>query len=498
MNNKTKQIIKTISKIKAKLLLTALVLAFVSIQVFAIDLGRLDWTTNQTYDVGDGNYFQNLTATNGGAVSIVGVTSFALTGTSVTFMNNIAGGGNGGAIYINNSIGVFTINTVYFTNNSATTTGAGNGGAISVQNGSSITFNGDYIRFAGNSAEGTSQKGGGAIYINASDVIMNVNTVIFDYNYARTDGGSFLLHDGARFIVPWQVDSMTLMGARGNYGPGMYVMNSQAIFMAKEVKIIDNSAAQYGGAMRLTSRAVVMLEDIVIFGSTAHRSKVYFEKNTASYGGVISFDTANTTGSISFINVDIQATSNVANNNGGVIYLGIFSGGYPTNSIIQFINSSSSFIGNSAQFGASIYLDGADGSNKVIFDGGSVEFTSNASLAANSEGNIAIINGSMEIKNLISMVARSNRAASGGFLYVPSLVFNFNGALMEMIGNTAFGTGLYGRGGAFYLDGATATFAGSEMNFKENVALLGGALYATGGASVTFAGENMNFIGNIA
>jgi predicted outer membrane repeat protein len=69
---------------------------------------------------------------------------------------------------------------------------------------------------------------------------------------------------------------------------------------------------------------------------------------------------------------------------------------------------------------------------------------------------------------------------------------------MEMIGNTAFGSGAYGRGGSFYLNGATATFAGAQMSFENNIALLGGALYASGGASVTFAGESMRFMGNTA
>jgi hypothetical protein len=125
-----------------------------------------------------------------------------------------------------------------------------------------------------------------------------------------------------------------------------------------------------------------------------------------------------------------------------------------------------------------------------------MDFRDNISNAANSQGNIALNNGAvMTMTGIVNMIAQRNKAASGGFLYVPANVgFTFSGQTLEMTSNTAFGVSGsgYGRGGAFYFYGTgLINFAGTNMNFFENTAKLGAVLYASGaGRDITFGGTN--------
>ncbi|MDR3048478.1 MAG: hypothetical protein LBV16_01335, partial [Elusimicrobiota bacterium] len=490
------------------MLLILFALVFLSVQLLAANQPRINWTSGSpSFNIPTGDYFQNLTAANGGAISIVGVTNFTLSGTSVTFLKNSATGSNGGAIFIQNSQGLFNVTTAYFLENSASAGGQRLGGGGINMNNSNVTFQGQYLKFEKNSAIGGSGgAGGGGIHAHTtSRLTLRTSTVIFENNYSAQDGASFLIRDSI-FDVTQDVDYMYMINNIGGIGPGMYLRGNATVNInPKRIYISNNigtdGGTYGGGAMMLYNPASMALT----FGnaSNSQRTQIIISKNTAqSYGGmslVQGTAEGNGTVNLTFVNSNIEATSNTA-----VLYYGGIIAVKSGIALISFNNSNSTFIGNTARLGGSIYL-GGNANSKVTFDGGSIYFTSNASLAANSEGNIAIISGSMEIKNLTNMIGKYNRAASGGFLYIPNNIgFTFSGQTLEMSSNVAFGNGIsgggYGRGGAFYFNGTgNITFSGNDMKFLGNTASSGAVLYALGGKKVEFTGTNANaqFIANI-
>ncbi|MDR3049694.1 MAG: hypothetical protein LBV16_07675, partial [Elusimicrobiota bacterium] len=493
------------NKIKAKIVLIMFVLIFGSIQLFAANAANWAafaplWTAASGADLniiltGNISVGANIGAVGRTNLIVIGnntsrwsfnggqYSGFSISGRSVTFQTHLGltnfynpqnGGAmnisNGGQVYINVSTLTATNNTGGSGNSGTMTDSTRGGGVFAVSgSGSKLTINAGYAFFTGNTGqvdsgvihilgssvtlaggemifkENTASymtgngRGGGAIRLtgNGADtayLTISVGTITFDNNFSH-DGSSILLQDAQTVLhVTSMTKKMNVINGASSYG-AIYNRDGSMIFEAKEILIYNNQATGNGGAIFLGSP-----QGKITFRDT----KITLDNNRSATNGGMLY-AADASGQIIFENSLVYGTSNTANN-GGIIYTvaGI---------LLTFMNSTSVFIGNTAyNFGGSIYSSG-----DLKFERGGIEFTSNVSLATNSQGNIAVVGGTFQILDMYSMIGRYNRAASGGFLYVPNLAFNFNGALMEMIGNTAFGSGAYGRGGSFYLNGATAT-----------------------------------------
>ncbi|MDR3049391.1 MAG: hypothetical protein LBV16_06110, partial [Elusimicrobiota bacterium] len=430
----------------------------------------------------------------GGAWSITGGITINVTGiaggaATLLFENNTAyqtgssGEAFGGAIHVNNSNLTINLpnNTVSFINNHVYG-GASNhgGGAISARNGASVTITSKRLIIDGNKMDAGGDQntsGGGGFRLDSSNIIVHSSTVIFTRNSSAQDGPGGMFGGNSVLTFSASVSSVEFSNGFGAFNSVMYLYNSnnQINFLGKKSYFIRNIAdngADWWGVLGITGGSGHQ----IIFDNSA--GETYFIENYASgHGSVISVNGSNN--SVRFNNQKITAIGNTANTNGGVI-------GMPASgSSIEFINSVSSFSNNKSPTGAIISLTGSG--SKITFDGGQMIFTANTSWDANSQGVISLAAGSMEIKNIQSMIGRGNKAGYGGFLYLPNLTFNFTGSVVELTSNTAFNA-TNGYGGGLYFTNSIASFRGDVSSFSWNTAwgTHGGAMYIVSNSSATF------------
>lgn len=435
----------------------------------------------------------NYSETTGGAIYVTGNAQVRLNGTggNLTFENNSATNGGGGVASIDSGrLDFNNFDTIRFQQNSARVSVGDMGGGVFYLDNAALSITSNRLEFINNSAIGSlNGDGGGAIHIHNNSVAeINSAIVIFEGNRAEQDG-PILVMSGAnsKMTFSQNISSLSISNSIGRYTSAVQIhgQGSSIDFFANKTYFVNNSATDFHGMLRLIADNSVLNFE----GKTANTELFFLNNYTRNQGSIITIDTFHDI-KISFANLKLIATNNRSASDGGIIY----NLGY--NALVEFTNSTSVFTSNSAQLGGIIYLDNA--SAKVVFDGGSIEFTSNVSLSQNSEGNIAILNGNLEIKNIVSMIGRGNRAASGGFMYMPNTNFTFDGEILEMTGNIAFGNGVnggqYGRGGAFYITNSIVTFSGDNMKFIGNTASSGAVLYATNNSSVTFTGRDADVL----
>ncbi|MDR0822889.1 MAG: hypothetical protein LBN20_03805, partial [Endomicrobium sp.] len=391
---------------------------------------------------------------NGGAIYITGqnVILNASGNYNLTFNNNSAQ--IGGAIYIegNGSLLInLPNNTVTFTNNTATRNGSDRGGGaiFAMGTASSITIRANRLIFDNNEnpyAQGWT--GGGAVRLrDGAKMYIYAATVIFNNNKSAQDGPFALVTEGSIMEFGTSVSSAQFSNGYGSLGSAFYINfdNSRFNFYGKKAYFLNNTSYDQRGVFFIYSGNNIVF-DLDASAHVGGGNLVFFKNYSAAHGAIIHSNSGS--GHIfNFTNQTIDATSNTAKNNGGII--AAYSG-----ATIRFTNSTSVFTGNTAELGGIIYLGNA--SAKVIFNYGSIEFINNLSSLGTSVGNIALISGSMEISNISRMIARGNKAGYGGFLYLPNLTFNFTGSIVELTSNTAF----TGYGGGLYFTGSVASFKG--------------------------------------
>jgi predicted outer membrane repeat protein len=156
------------------------------------------------------------------------------------------------------------------------------------------------------------------------------------------------------------------------------------------------------------------------------------------------------------------------------------------NSSLEFRNSSSVFLRNTAQ-----HLIGANGS-RILFEGGLFEFRGNRAL--DGGGAVYAVNGSdITFKGIIGVMRLNISDISGGAIYALGSNFSFENSHISFSSNTASGFGQTGfaGGGAIYGIDTHFDFRGSTIIFSSNIfnatfALQdfhGGGALALGGAS---------------
>ncbi|MDR0823220.1 MAG: hypothetical protein LBN20_05540, partial [Endomicrobium sp.] len=451
-----------------KLILIVFIFTFLSLSVFAAP-GR------RTYTGGNNNY------------DFTGITGL-ISGNS---------GGNGGAISISGASTVLNINyngDVDFYNNGHS--GTASGGAIYMNGGTlNITVTGD-LKFRENEATGGSNNGAGAIFMTgATNVTLIAKNILIHNNQGGTDGGALAFNNDnsiRRFTIPDSVNSFTISSNVSAFGGAIYGNNgtNYLTFNAKTINFLYNTATTNphregaGGVIQFNGAA----GNIDFIGAAGSYINVNYIGNTANYGnshgGVLALYSNGINLHYSFTNLNFN--NNLSIGNGGVIWA-------QANALVEFKNFTFKADNNKAQYGGIISLEG---SARVTFESGSIEFTNNTSWNAASVGNISLgVSNSMSLTSITSLIGRYNKAGSAGLLYLPNITFNFTGTTMELTGNTAFN----GVGGGFYFTGAVTSFKGVNATFQNNQAWTtnghGGAIYINNSSSTFGATTSMIFNG---
>ncbi len=432
---------------------------------------------------------QNTAHGDGGAVYLSGDAVTLYVGGKSEFTNNKALNGNGGAVMFSDSDGVKNVtigdgsaSTVKFENNTA----AQSGGAIYIAGGGEINMT---VSTNGGSAEFLKNRAvngrGGAIFVQS--YWNNVNLGItgkFEGNTAATDGGAI-------FAETWWSSDLALD----------ITVNAGSVFK-------DNTAGNSGAAMFLSS--------VGDNGKIKADISGKFENNTATNwrGGVV-FGEAK--GVIDFtVGANSEFTGNTANAEGGALYL------VGENTLTLTVKEGASFSSNKANDGGAIYARnqyateqlhiGEDGGKDVTFDGNG---------ALSGDGGAIWLWGDLTTYNTVFTSNTASRNGGAVYSQYGSVSINdsrFGGAT-EDLGNAAgwYGGAIYlgngfdkdssisgtdfqnnkaeFEGGAVHMNGNANTLTVTGSNFTGNSAIMGGAIFNNG---VTLAVIGGSFVNNAA
>ncbi|MDR2116779.1 MAG: autotransporter domain-containing protein [Planctomycetaceae bacterium] len=461
-------------------------------------------------------FTSNYVEGDGGAIglyqSIMNVTGNA------TFTSNTAEG-EGGALYLTTSSTLTIGGNTTFSKNSATT----DGGAMSV-NGGSLTFGGEFL-----AEENFSFTDGGALYFTGSDTIVNFNgAVTFKKNkagYDQTDPSNLsnAANGGAGYFSGGVVnfkDTAVFGGnavADGNTattsGGALYVDNTTQINFDKAATFQNNSAlAGNGGAISLNDGIINFKADTTfqnnksvdgdrgggaIYATTSTTSMIFsgttqFLNNTATYdptlgidggkGGAVYLDMVGDLSTPAF-GFDAQGKMVFSGNQGvqgGAIYV--------YDSVVQFkelelINNSATFTNPDVDTNGGGGALFAESSPHITFNGPT---TVQNNKAVNGSGGAFLITqgGTVDVDNpdynLVfknSTTITGNEAKKGGAFFIDGATASFSGTT-TITGNKAE------NGGAFWLRDSMVAFSGNA-EIAENTAIgKGGAFYVSGSSLI--------------
>ena len=326
------------------------------------------------------HYTNNSAGYKGGAIS---VTSGNITSTNDHYTNNSAG--YGGAIYVLISGNINSTNDQYINNS------ADRGGAIYDASGDDTKLSG--ANFEHNSAgEGAViYKNGGVLVIGQSNITDNFasskNTVYMNSGtLSLSEKVNFMNNRGSLYVFNTQVEFkgiVTFVNNFGDSGGAITAFLSEISFNTASTVTIRNNTATNGGGMSLTQSNLHVYHSIELTdnhatdfggGIYAYQSDIHFKpeqkqrseitKNTASNGGAICAIASN----VHISNTYMEVSSNIANGNGGAIYLEqnskIYVQKHEPETIYTRIQVRLDFTSNSAEKGGAIYV--ADNTNDGV------------------------------------------------------------------------------------------------------------------------------------
>ena len=338
------------------------------------------------YLCSNNNHYINNRADSGGALH---VDSGGISSTRDHYINNTAGYG-GGAMYV--ILGNITSTNNRYISNSAEQ----RGGSIFVESGKYEIIGENFAKFSEDNFEENSAVEGAVIY--KSDGGLEICQSNITDNFATSNGilyinsGSlsfskevnFMNNRGSLYVFNTKVEFKGFAAFNnnlGNSGGAITAILSQIAFNTASTITITNNTATYGGGISLTQSSLHVYHSIELAsnqatdlggGIYAYQSEIEFKaeqmrlqrsqinNNAASSGGAICAIASNLKIAKTYLDFD----SNVANQNGGAIYLEQNSKIYvqknerdsPHNLIVKL-----DFTGNFAEKGGAIYV--ADKSN---------------------------------------------------------------------------------------------------------------------------------------
>ncbi|MDR0823403.1 MAG: hypothetical protein LBN20_06470, partial [Endomicrobium sp.] len=278
--------IKIASKINAKMLLIAFILAFGGVQLFAARYAEV--LSNPSYTFSSNGTFSGYYAASadGGFIRADNSTVY-INPTNVTFSNNSAH--NGGVFYFTNSKGFFSGNSISFLNNSATLGG------------------------------GVGAPSGGAIFATVnSSVVFNTNNIVFRGNVATQDGPAVFSRDNAYVGFGTPNGTVLMDSHNGGFGGAIYTWTATIDFYGAGlvVTISNNRAINEAGAIFATRGG----GGIKFRNGTVNLNNNYAggSGDTNGGGAMSIYDEIGATATL-FENEIVNFTSNSALNFGGVI-----------------------------------------------------------------------------------------------------------------------------------------------------------------------------------
>ena len=412
--------------------------------------------------------FDENEAYNGGAVNSV-LSAVTFKGNSaVTFHNNTAY--DGGTMYIDDhsNITFEGYSTVTFDVNEATQ----NGGdmysvlsAINFKEKCKVTFHNNVAYI------------GGTMYVDEHSIITfeGNSTVTFDDNEAYNGGAVYSVLSAVTFKGNCKL--MFLNNIANNNGGTMYIDDQSNIkFEGNSTVTFNDNEAYRGGTMYIDDHSNITFAGI---------STVTFDDNEAYNGGAVD----SVSSAINFKgNCKVMFHNNVANNNGGTVYI-------DDQSNIKFEgNSTATFDYNAAYRGGTMYI--GDHSNITFAGNSSVTFDDNK--ATHNGGAFYSVLSVVNFKGNCKVTFHNNVANNdGGTMYIDdhsNITFEGNSTVAfdvnEVVNN----------GGAVYSVLSRIIFNGnSSVKFEENEAITnGGAMYVTN-SIMTFQGNStVTFYNNTA
>ena len=399
----------------------------------------------------EATFSNNTASTSGGAVYAERYSTMTFA-PSVTFTGNIAGNGNGGALWVYEA-SQLPEGTIYFTNNSAgpktesTTSPAGSGGAIYVGGEStSATTLGSSRKydFSGNTAESY----GGAICTYSSDIIFDGYTVT-EENKATLGGGFAASYNSKITLNNSSISNQTTEGSGGAVW-AMHIESVSSDFGTSGANTSTGSGTHKGGGA-LYSKGELTLTRSTFTGNTATQgggaaysysgemtvTDSTFTQNSAAQGGGALYAEASEV----IITNSYFATNMTSSGNGGAVTLQ----NYCTSTITEstFRNNTSSKLD-----GGAIYAQGTVNislcylrENKSQRSGGAIYFNQNSDNPSNYSK--FTMTSTMLEENSTSGVE-----GSGGGLYVVAndatiTSCTFSGNRLVLAGNAGEGGGAY-------------------------------------------------------
>ena len=429
-----------------------------------------DYTSVITLSDNDSVTFNgNTSSYDGGAIAASGSLNLTNNG-SVTFCENHASDGAGGAIFVgkNNSCSAIISgnDSVTFSGNTAYYSG---GGAIYASNTLTLSENGS-VTFSGN----TASSGGAIDAVNSTSVITlrDNGSVTFSGNTAASYGGAIYaqgtLNLAGNETVTFSENNTSYYAGGAIYAKGTLNLTGNGI-----VTFSKNTSPSSGGAIYGDSSSVITLRD---------NGSVTFSENTASnHGGAIDAQgTLNLVG-----NKTVTFNGNTSSYDGGAISASTFN---------LTDNGNVTFSGNNV---GAIY--GNSGSVITLSDNGSVTFNGNTSYRPGGAIHGDIKSTLNLTGNRIVTFSQNTSSSSGGAIYgnSDSVITLSDNDSVTFSGNTA-----YHSGGAIYASDTLNLTGNGTVTFSENFTTdesepKGGAICASDTRSVSFTGNDaVTFRGN--
>ncbi len=456
-------------------------------------LETVDLTINGTSMISDNS------GVGGGGIYVYGEDTITLNigdGTNaVTFADNNADFGGGGAIYVllmNNvnpdaSVDINIASGSLFDTNHSTT----HGGAIVIsadEGAVNIDIAGTGTVFTGNNVGDPSSYGqGGVFYLQVGkDIAMTIGDgTKFTSNWAQDVGGVlYLTGDNITLDIGKNVLFEGNQSTEGIAGAIYACAGSENhINIGAGTIFKDNYAELRGGAVFAVTidslrTTWIDLDNVTFTGNIASKQDggaIYTDGDVTAVNSVFTSNRAGRNGGAMFLNIGIaditggSFTNNIAENNGGAIYLGYLDDTLAGTSII----TGTQFLNNKAVNGGAIWSgeDGALTVNGGIF--GAV--SGNGNTATTGNGGAIYAAGTLTVGNdgaKHSEFYHNTAGENGGAIYAKHATVN--GAIFGATG-TSSSDNTAKNGGAIHADTLTVD---SAQFYRNTATENGGAIYA--------------------
>ncbi|MDR3243141.1 MAG: hypothetical protein LBT79_00150, partial [Elusimicrobiota bacterium] len=391
---------------------------------------------------------------------------------TIIFSSNAAGT-SGGAFYLTNSTITFINSSASFVFNSAHTYG----GALLLNRGTWIS-EGSFLNFSSNTANE-----GGALFVEMSSLDFSNSKLLFSSNTSSGNSGGVFLR-ASQLIVSASSVSFLSNYSKNDNGGGLYLENSSASFYSVLFLFSSNAAYNGGGAVNLKDSQFIL-----------SASSGAFISNAANDGAAIRLENSQfifSASSVTFI-------SNTAVNKGGAIYA--------LNSLIQIDIDSDDIVfkNNEARSGEGddLYMSASQLLLNIVQDR-QIRFEDGIYAESASEINMAGM-GLVYLSSRNYFIGITSFTVSGGlYLSVEKSIFqyyrNTEGIFLNsstinfknvqiVFGNENISYGniaAQSSGAALYMRSSTVSFSSSSVEFFNNIAGKGGAIYIADAVSALY------------